>query len=261
MNNNKILYTGSNGSIGSYFNKEAIPFETRLECSEEEIFQDFQKLNCKDFKLVHLAGITSPRYCEENKELAYDINVNGAVKLFNAAARSGCKEFIFISTSHVYKLSNNKDVYSTDCPTGPISYYGFTKLEAEKKLQQEFHNLEPKCNLKIARVFSVLSNKLRPGFLLTSLVERIRTKNFTPIPNINNTRDFLWAEEVCEQILKLAKDSNAPQIINICSGKGSTIKEIAEEVFLEHGENISNIIEGPVTDPNIKTIIGKPYFI
>ena len=52
-----------------------------------------------------------------------------------AAKLSGVKNFLFISTSHIYKPINSYNVYTnTFFKKDPKGIYGKTKLEAEKNL-------------------------------------------------------------------------------------------------------------------------------
>jgi dTDP-4-dehydrorhamnose reductase len=79
--------------------------------------------------VVHTAAETDVDRCETDQDLAQRINVGGTANIAAACARVGAK-LILISTDYVF--DGLKGNYSeTDTPN-PISYYGLTKLEAEK---------------------------------------------------------------------------------------------------------------------------------
>lgn len=259
--NNKlpILITGASGSIGSYFDSSVIPLNIRLEDTEASFVKKIKLLNVNNYILIHLAALTTYSDINDDFDIAYKINVEGTRNLFSAAKKTGCKRFIFISTSHVYKIGEVGKKFDTNSPLEPRSIYGKTKLLAEKELtdlKKQFEGIE----LCIARVFSVLSNKMKDGFLLTSLHKRATQKDFSPIPGLDNIRDFLPAEEVCSQLLTLARLDTLPQIANICSGKGTAVREIVENVFKKYDISPDYIKKGETNDNDIKYIVGLPFF-
>ena len=48
---------------------------------------------------------------------------------------------------------------------------------------------------------------------------------------IENVRDFIWADQACNEILKMTQAHNPPGIINLCSGKGRKVTSLVKEVF------------------------------
>jgi len=86
-------------------------------------------LDYKPDIIVHAAAIGNVDYCEENKELCYNVNVVSLRKLFSEAYRKGTK-IIHISTDYVF--DGKKGLYKeTDVPN-PINYYGLTKFIGEE---------------------------------------------------------------------------------------------------------------------------------
>jgi len=86
-------------------------------------------LDYKPDIIVHAAAIGNVDYCEENKELCYNVNVVSLRKLFSEAYRKGTK-IIYISTDYVF--DGKKGLYKeTDVPN-PINYYGLTKFIGEE---------------------------------------------------------------------------------------------------------------------------------
>jgi dTDP-4-dehydrorhamnose reductase len=79
--------------------------------------------------VVHAGAISNVDKCEENKELAWTINVEGT-KHIAELSRKHKAFLIFVSTDYVF--SGKKGMYTETDETKPINYYGKTKLEAEK---------------------------------------------------------------------------------------------------------------------------------
>ena len=96
------------------------------------------------------------------KKKAYDVNYNGTKNLTDLLLKYNIRWFFFSSTSHVYKPSNSK--LNEKSKIDPISYYGLTKLKAEKYI---IDNLEGKINYCIGRIFST-TNKNQKKKLFSS---------------------------------------------------------------------------------------------
>jgi len=82
--------------------------------------------------VVHTAAETNVDRCETERALAQRINVEGTANLAAACARVGAK-LIFISTDYVF--NGRKGNYAETDEPDPISYYGITKLDAERIVQ------------------------------------------------------------------------------------------------------------------------------
>lgn len=229
--NQKIAITGSSGSIGITFPKNCKRLFTRLESSKEKMIQELIKFNKKPDTVIHLAALVSTKKCEEDFFQAYNLNVNGAIKWYKACKYVGIKNFIFVSTSHVYRPIKNFDVKIGICfDKKPKNNYGKTKLEAEKKLIFLSKNKGyPK--LIIARIFSVFSLNARKDFLIYELLERKKNKIYSELRGQNIQRDFLSSEKISNKLIKITFNKNQKKIYHICSGQGIKIKDISTKIL------------------------------
>ncbi len=96
--------------------------------------------------LIHLAFIVIPNRLPRIKVI-YDINVNGSIAVFQAAAKSSVKKIIHLSSQSVYgHLRECVPVASEDTPRLGIKttnfYYSHTKALVEQFLD-EFEKLQP----------------------------------------------------------------------------------------------------------------------
>jgi dTDP-4-dehydrorhamnose reductase len=140
------LLTGGSGFLGWNFCK-VLRFKHEITALylQHELFLEkcqFQKIDIRNrddvFEIVrkiqpdvvvHTAAITSVQLCEQDRELAYSVNVEGTKNVLEASAEVGAK-FIYISTDLVY--SGDGSFFTEDTPPEPKSYYAQTKLEAEE---------------------------------------------------------------------------------------------------------------------------------
>jgi len=148
----RILITGANGMLGEKCIKtlgtQHILIATDLaeEPSDPQILGEhsYQRLDITDRSaikailarfapkiVVNCAAFTDVDGSEDQRELAYAVNVGG-VQNFIAELTDESVHFIQISTDYVFDGRNGP--YRENDPVNPISYYGWTKLEAEKVL-------------------------------------------------------------------------------------------------------------------------------
>lgn len=206
---------------------------------------------------THLAGITTLKECEIDPDLAFQANVVGPRKWFEAAARMGVRHFVFTSTSHVYGNPVARVRLSPQAPLQPLSLYARQKVEAERALQ-ELTLKYPDTKLTIVRMFTVLSPAMKPGFLFTNLHVRAQKKDFSPIRGLSYTRDFMPMATAVRQLTALARWVEAPAVLNICSGRPTTVRELAAQVFAEYGLSVESIQEGPREPGDIEWLVGEP---
>ncbi len=83
--------------------------------------------------VINTAAMTNVDACEDNKELCWDLNVN-AVKYLVVASEKYNTHLIHLSTDFVF--DGEAGPYKETDQPNPLSYYGKSKYEAEKLLQQ-----------------------------------------------------------------------------------------------------------------------------
>jgi dTDP-4-dehydrorhamnose reductase len=140
-----ILVTGSNGQLGKAINlssqklKDFNFFFTDiddLDITSNDNLSKFIKENHINF-IINCAAYTAVDKAESDQEKAYLINVK-AVEYLAKQAKLNNASLIHISTDYIFDGNNQSPYTETDKPN-PNSYYGFTKHQAEIKIN-EFAN-------------------------------------------------------------------------------------------------------------------------
>jgi nucleoside-diphosphate-sugar epimerase len=256
-----ILATGTTGSLGSQMPPGVVALRSRLETPLGEKRAELEAAirahgPAKRIALIHCAALTSVGDCESDPERARRLNVDGATAWFDAAQGAGIERFIFVSTSHVYEAPKTPTPIDIDAPIHPKSVYARTKWQAEEALRGKAH--ASKVSLSVARVFSLLSDQIRPGFLQYSLIQRAKTGDSSPIPGFELARDFIDAREVCSTLVRLASSASFPKLINICSGRPTTVGELARQVFTRLGADLSLLGGAPPRATDVPYLVGVP---
>src|SRR5882762_10247568 len=89
--------------------------------------------------IVLAAAYTDVDGCENNPNLAFAVNRDGAANVAEAAKKAGAK-LLFLSSDYVFD-GKKTSPYETEDPRRPQSVYGRTKAEAEVRLLE----LAPEC--------------------------------------------------------------------------------------------------------------------
>ncbi len=100
--------------------------------------------------IVLAAAYTDVDGCETNRDLAFEVNCQGALHVAQAAAEHGSK-LLFLSTDYVFDGAKTSP-YEIDDPIAPQSVYGRSKAEAEGNIRQV---LPTCCILRTSWVFGV----------------------------------------------------------------------------------------------------------
>ena len=157
----KILITGAKGQLGSdllielnkmgYNNVYGIDKDI-LDLTNELKVMEFITEFSPDV-IIHCAAWTNVDKAEENKDLVYDINVNGTKYIASAALRLDAK-LILISTEYVFDGSGDIPFKTTD-KKNPLSIYGKSKSEAEDIV---INNMDKYFIVRISGAFGKYGN-------------------------------------------------------------------------------------------------------
>ena len=227
----KIGITGGTGLLGLLFKKKLkknyIRYsEFKDDISKRKKVAKWINSNRNMEYIFHFAAISSTKKSELNKSRARNVNVLGTVNLIREINKNKKKVwFFFPSTSHVYDFSNKP--IKENFKKKPISFYGKTKLLAEKKI---ILNTRPNFSFFIGRIFSIYHKTQKKPFLYPSIKEKIKIskKKEIFVENANSVRDFLNAEKVVDIIFKVY-NKKITGVFNIGSGKGISIKKFIKK--------------------------------
>jgi len=141
----KIFITGLSGLLGKAlcyeggdkFNIYGTYFKKDIKCANVSSYKvdirdkkslDDLILSIKPDITIHTAAITDVDFCEQDKETAYEVNVNGTRNVLDSTKKVSGK-FIYISSDYVF--DGNKGYCNEEDMPNPLNYYGLTKLKGE----------------------------------------------------------------------------------------------------------------------------------
>lgn len=136
-----ILITGGSGKLGSklkeIFSDALTPTHQELDISKRDDVFKYVEEHKPDL-IIHAAALTGVGQCDNNKELAWNSNVEGTENIVDACLKHNPGVyFVYISTACVFR--GDRGMYNEKDIPNPKNFYAITKLIGEfivKKLEK-----------------------------------------------------------------------------------------------------------------------------
>lgn len=192
--------------------------------------------------VIHLAAIVPTHIVNKNMYNAWNVNVLGTANLAEAISLKQKKpRLIYASTSHVYEP--NKRPCTENSTLSPQNLYGLSKLHAEQILG--YYEKNRNLKITICRIFSFTSIYQNNSYFVPAIVDKIRNltdQNTLECKSLSGYRDFLDGHDVARAILHILKKEFSG-IINICSGKKYSLREIVKLCLIYFKKENIRIVE------------------
>jgi dTDP-4-dehydrorhamnose reductase len=201
----------------------------------------------KPDSIIHTAALTNVDKCQEQKEMAYQLNVE-AVKTLVEICTEYRIQLIHLSTDFIFDGANGP--YDEQDVPNPLSYYGMTKLEAEEVVKNA------RCKWAIIRtiiVYGIVTEKSRSNIVLWA---KEALEKGDPINVVNDQwRMPTLAEDLAEGCLLVA-EKGAHGVFNISGNQMMSIAELVYKVADFWGLNKQLISE--VSSASLKQAAKRP---
>ena len=252
--NKKILVTGGTGLIGMPLVRKLVELGANLtvvsldkspniDKSVNFVNLDLRSFEnclkvCRDKEIVfNLIGVKgSPKMTLENPASFFIPTITFAINMMEAARQSGVQRYLYTSSIGVYQPSdvfNEDDVWST-FPSENDRFAGWAKRMGE--LQAQAYDIQYKWDkisiVRPANVYGPYDNfDPENAMVIPSLINRAMSgeRPLSVWGDGSPIRDFIYTDDVADGMLEVVKQGyNKP--INLGSGKGVSIKEIATSI-------------------------------
>lgn len=264
----KILITGSNGLLGQKLvkllaNKEGINLlatstgENRIKAitgfdyislditnklQVEQVFNQF-----KPNVVINTAAMTNVDACEDKKEECWNLNVN-AVKNLIEASEKHQTHLIHLSTDFIFDGENGP--YKEEDKPNPLSYYGQSKYEAEKLVQQA------KTKWSIVRtiiVYGVVEDMSRSNIVLWA---KQALEKGNPLTIVDDQFRMPTLAEDLAYACWLIAEKSATGIYHICGKDFMSVLELVNRVADFYGYDKSII--SPIKSSSLNQAAKRP---
>jgi dTDP-4-dehydrorhamnose reductase len=137
----KVLVTGVDGQLGFDVVKKLKKLDIEHIGVDKKDFDLTNENETKEFILdyqpdviVHCAAYTDVDQAELERELCYQVNVEGTRYVAEVAKKLGIK-MLYISTDYVFD-GQGEEPFEVTVQPNPINYYGETKYRGEQEVQK-----------------------------------------------------------------------------------------------------------------------------
>ncbi|MBV4427539.1 GDP-mannose 4,6-dehydratase [Clostridium tyrobutyricum] len=245
----KILITGGCGFIGSHvadrFYKEGhkiyiIDNLSTGNIENVEVPHKFYNLNiaskdCEEiFKsnrfdaVINLSAQVDVKTSIESPFVDSKSNLLGITNMLDLSHRYGVKRFIFASSAAVYG-NTDKIPIKEDNLINPIAPYGMSKYVGEFYCRKwfEIYGLKTMC-FRFSNVFGPRQGlKGESGVMSIFMNKVMENKELTVFGNGEQTRDFIYVEDVADGIYK-AFESDYTGVLNLSTNTQYTLNELID---------------------------------
>jgi dTDP-4-dehydrorhamnose reductase len=264
MEKETILVTGSNGLLGQkltdlYLQNNTINLVAtgkglnRYPSKEGYVYQEMDIANSHNVKevlemyqpsvVIHTAAMTQVDDCEFKKEECVSLNIDSVKNLSELSAEMGF-HLVHLSTDFIF--DGTKSMYTETDEPNPLSYYGWSKLEAEKMV---IKNAKSWSILRTILVYGQVADMSRSNIILWTYNTLKEQKSAKVV--YDQFRTPTLAEDLAMGCF-LAAEKKAQGIFNIAGKDYVSIIELVEKVanmYHFSTENIETVSSDTLNQP------------
>ena len=270
----KVLITGANGFVGKQILKTLVnenvdvvvvlrsgqpsPSDVSEIIFSDNIFSEDVEFWKQTFTgidvIIHAAWYVEPgNYLRSSKNLDC---LEGTLRMAMAAHQSGVRRFVGIGTCFEYDLSS--EILTIETPILPTTPYAAAKASVWITLS----NMLPDLGVEFVwcRLFFLTGENEDPRRLIPYLHRCLKSGEVAILSSGNQIVDYLDVAEAGQKI-SLAALGEVTGAINICSGIGRSVKEIALDIADIYARPDLLCFGGqPDRDTDPKIVVGLPNF-
>lgn len=248
----RILVTGTTGFIGSHLVPELVKQshdvfgveryvtgryvlgnqrETKTVFADIREYFDVRQIvrQVQPDVLIHLAAASAVAYSYQHPHEMIDTNLTGTINLAEACLREAPNliQFLFASTSETY--GNGPSPKTEETPQNPNSPYSVSKLASEKYLL--YMRDAYRFPVTVLHPFNTYGRKNNTHFVVERAIFQMLKKQSVSLGDPTPIRDFLYVDDHVNAYLACLNNSKAiGEVFNFCTGKGITIRDLAEKI-------------------------------
>jgi GDP-4-dehydro-6-deoxy-D-mannose reductase len=181
--------------------------------------------------VFHLAGLF-----RGSAPVLYRVNVVGAVNLFEAVKNHASQAAVLaVGSAAEYGIWPPSEMpLAEDHPCRPAGPYGVSKHSMTLIAQDYARNEGLKA--VVARPFNLVGAGMPATLMAGAIVQRIKSalaagQSAIVVGNLEAQRDFVAIEDAVEAYVKLLQAGVWGQVVNVCSGRPSSIRSVIETLL------------------------------
>jgi UDP-glucose 4-epimerase len=199
--------------------------------------------------VIHLAAQTMAPFSIAHPDIDCHTNILGTVKIMDAAKNHRVKRVVFASSAAVYGDLGAAALKEEDAAVIPASFYGLSKLTAEKYLAL-YHQLFGLnyAILRFANVYGERQGEGGEGGVVSIFARKIKSgKSLEVFGDGGQTRDFIYAGDVAEASCRAlsAPEININRVYNVSTMKPTSVNDLSRILSEAAGKQTAVIHQAP----------------
>lgn len=240
--------------IGSQASSDVTHLYRQVDILDKEALQRVVS-EVKAEVVVHLAAIAFVAH--DDADAFYQVNIVGTRNLLAALASSKqLPECVLLVSSAIIYGNSTEGVLSETTVPNPANDYAVSKLAMEYMAKLWMQRLP----IVIVRPFNYTGLGQSESFLLPKIVSHFRRKSDTiELGNLDVSRDFSDVRSVAYAYRRLLETRPVGEIVNVCSGKPTSLREVLALVQDISGRAIEVKLNKKFVRANdVKELCGDP---
>ncbi len=179
--------------------------------------------------VFHFAGIGDIVPSIERPVEYMDTNVQGTVRVLEAARHARVSKFVYAASSSCYGLADTPT--REDHPISPQYPYALSKYQGE---QAAFHWRQVyRLPVNSVRIFNAYGIRVRTTGAYGAVFgvffrQKLAGKPFTVVGDGTQRRDFVYASDVADAFLRAARTKKTGEIWNLGAGDPQSVNRLVE---------------------------------
>jgi nucleoside-diphosphate-sugar epimerase len=254
----RCLVTGGGGFIGSAIvvklveqghNVVAMGRFNRPHCIPNRITQDVEFLegDIRDLETVgkaakycdniyHFAGVVNSDTASGLSVDAIETEILGLKNICQSAFKFNVKKIIYGSSCAVYGDDERVRALTEESPVLPKSHYAVLKRTGELLLKS--YSEEQGLSHLVLRIFNPYGINQPKNMAIHRFFDAaINNRPIHIYGAGNQTRDFIYIDDVASMATLAGEKEIEPKILNVCTGEDRSIRTVAETIILMSGSN------------------------
>ena len=179
--------------------------------------------------VFHFAGVGDIVPSIERPVSYMETNVQGTVRVLEAARAAGVEKFVYAASSSCYGLAATPT--KEDHPIAPLYPYALSKFQGE---QAAFHwHQVYGLPVNSVRIFNAYGTRVRTTGVYGAVFgvffkQKLAGKPFTVVGDGKQTRDFLYVTDVAKAFYAAAETDQVGEIYNLGAGAPQSVNRLVE---------------------------------
>jgi UDP-glucose 4-epimerase len=207
-------------------------------------------------RVIYCAGGLLPAASERDPERDRELTLGPVAATLAALAERPEVSLTYLSSGGTIYGEPTRNPVAEEDPTEPISAYGRLHLECERMIEQA--GRETGLRARVLRCSTVYGEYQRPdrgqGAVVTFLHRIQRGREIDLYGGGSTIRDYIYVGDVARAVVEIAALDEAPEVINVGSGEGTSLLELLRFAEAEIGES-AKVVEHPERDFEIHQIV------